>query len=130
MNRNCNACNIKADNDNYLKDRTVCKSCYNKKKKNNEDLQTLVVREAECQPRSQDLFPQNSRSLIVGPSFSGETHLMLKTSQRPDRDIYIITKSIPEKYYNSKNKIKEIGEEIKSLNEYENAIIARQILNI
>ena len=40
-----------------------------------------------------------------------------------DRDIYIITKSAPEQYTCSKIKIKEISDEIKPLNEYENGII-------
>ena len=40
-----------------------------------------------------------------------------------NRDIYIVTKSPLEQYSNSKIKIKEIGVEIKPLNEYENAII-------
>ena len=39
------------------------------------------------------------------------------------RDIYIITKSPPEQYTNSKIKFKEISDEIKPLNEYENSII-------
>ena len=48
---------------------------------------------------------------------------MLKTLSRiTDRDIYKITKS-PEEYSTSKIKIKEIGEKIIPLNEYENAII-------
>ena len=38
MNRICNTCNIEIDEKNYLKDRTVCKSCYNKnRRKNNND---------------------------------------------------------------------------------------------
>ena len=66
----------------------------------------------------------NNRTLLVGPSFSGKTYLMLKILSRipPDRDIYIITKSPPEQFSNSKIKDKEIGEEIKPLNEYQNAI--------
>ena len=40
----------------------------------------------------------------------------------PNRDIYIITKSPPEQYSNSKIKIKEICDEIKPLFEYENGI--------
>ena len=40
-----------------------------------------------------------------------------------DRDIYIITKSPPEQYTISKIKIREISDEIKPLNEYENGII-------
>ena len=61
---------------------------------------------------------------MVGPSFPGKTNLMLNTlSRTPDRDIYIITKSPPEQYTNSKIKIKKIGDEIKPLNEYENSIV-------
>ena len=49
---------------------------------------------------------------------------MLKILSRiSDRDIYIITKSPPEQYTKSKIKIKEINDEIKPLNEYENGII-------
>ena len=50
---------------------------------------------------------------------------MLKILSRitPDRDIYLITKSTLEQKSNSKIKIKEIGEEIKPLNEYEDAIV-------
>ena len=49
---------------------------------------------------------------------------MLKVLSRiPDRDIYMITKSPPQQFSNTKIKIKEIGDEIKPLNEYENAII-------
>ena len=61
---------------------------------------------------------------MVGPSFSGKTYLILKILSRiPNRDIYIITKSPPEQYSNSKIKIKEISDEIEPLSEYENAII-------
>ena len=35
MNRNCSVCNIKIDENNYLKDRTVCKSGYNKNRRKN-----------------------------------------------------------------------------------------------
>ena len=49
---------------------------------------------------------------------------MLKLLSRiSDRDIYIITKSSPEQYTNCKIKIKEITDEIKPLNEYENGVI-------
>ena len=49
---------------------------------------------------------------------------MLKTfSGKPNRDVYVITKSPLEQYSKSKIKTKEIGEYIKPLNEYGNAII-------
>ena len=71
-----------------------------------------------------DNVDNNNRTLLVGPSFSGKTYLMLKILSRlPDRDTYIITRSLPEQYSNSKIKIKEISDEIKPLNEYEYGII-------
>ena len=49
---------------------------------------------------------------------------MLKIlSRTPDRDIYIVTKSPPEQYLNSKIKIKEVCDEIRPLNEYGNGIL-------
>ena len=49
---------------------------------------------------------------------------MLQTLSRiPDRDNFIITKSPPEQYSNSKIKTKELCDEIKPQNEYENGII-------
>ena len=114
--KNCSVCNIKLDINNYKKNRTVCKDCYNKKKRKN----NLIL-----QPKTENGNDiNNNRTLLVGPSFSGKTYLMLKFLSRiPDREIYIFAKSPPEQYTNSKIKIKEISDEIKPLNEYENGII-------
>ena len=98
--RNCSVCNIKLDVNNYKKERTVCKDCYNKKKRKIKLIQ---------QPKIETVNDiNNNRTLLVGPSFSGKTYLMLKILSRiSDRDIYIITKSPPEQYINSKIKIKK-----------------------
>ena len=86
-NKNCSACNIKLDINDYKKDRTVCRDCYNKKKRKNNLIQ---------QPKIEN-DNNNNRTLLVGPSFSGKTYLMLKILSRMlDRDVYIITKSPPE----------------------------------
>ena len=123
-NKNCSACNIKLDINNYKKDRTVFRDCYKKKKrKNNLDQNEITI--SHQQPIIEhDNNNNNNRSLLVGLSFSGKTYLMLKILSRiSDRDNYIITKSPPEQYTNSKIKFKEISDEIKPLNEYENGII-------
>ena len=71
-----------------------------------------------------DNVDNNNRTLLVGPSFSGKTYLMLKILSRiPDRDVYITFRSPPEQYTNSKIKVNEISDEIKTLNEYKNGII-------
>ena len=123
-NKNCSVCNIKLDKKTYKKDRTVCKDCYNKKTRKNNSVQNEITIFHQQPKIENGNNNNNDRTLMVGPSFSGKTYLMLKTFSRiPDRDIYIITKSPPEQYTNSKIKVKEISDEIKSLNEYENGII-------
>ena len=123
MNRNCSACDIMIDINNYKKDRTVCKICYNKKKRKI-NINTLPPNKIIENINKQSKFENNIRTLLVGPSFSGKTYLMLKILSRiSDRDIYIITKSPPEQYSNSDIEIREISDEIKPLNEYENGII-------
>ena len=120
-NKNCSVCSIKLDINNYKRDRTVCRDCYNKKKRKNNLIQTEITI-SQQQPKIEN--NNNKRTLLVGPSFSGKTYLMLKIFSRiSDRDIYIITKSPPEQYSNSKIKIREINDEIKPLSEYENGII-------
>ena len=114
-NKNCSVCNIKLDINNYKKDRTVCKDCYNKKKRKNNLIQQPKIENGN------DI--NNSRTLLVGSNFAGKTYLMLKILSRIiDRGFYIITKSPPEQYTNSKIKTKEITDEIKPLNEYENGV--------
>ena len=66
----------------------------------------------------------NNRTHLVGPSFSDKTYLMLNMFSRiPDQDFYVITKSPSEQNSNTKIKIKDIGEDIKPLNECENAVL-------
>ena len=43
MNKNCPVCNIKLDIKNYNKNRTVCKVCYNKKKRKNNLVQNEIT---------------------------------------------------------------------------------------
>ena len=122
-NKNCSACNIKLDINNYKKNRTICRDCYNKKKRKI-NINTLPPNKIIENVNKQSKYENNNRTLLVGPSFSGKTYLMIKILSRiSDRDIYIITKSPPEQYTNSKIKIEEISDEIKPLNEYENGII-------
>ena len=116
-NKNCSVCNIKLDTNNYKKDRTVCKDCYDKKKRKNNLVQNEITISHQQPKIENGNINNNNRTLLVGPSFSGKTYLMLKTLSRiPDRDVYIITKSPPEQYTNSKIKIKAISDEIKPLN--------------
>ena len=92
----------------------------NKRKNKNND---ALIRN---QPPKTDIDNKKNSdrsTFLVGPSISGKIYLILKTLSRIiNRDIHIITKSLPEHYSNSRIKNKEI-EEIKPLNAYKNAII-------
>ena len=127
------------ENELYRKVKNRCKGCLNKKFKcsfcgkffTKKWLKTHIEREHHQNETNSkmirkpmfDNVDNNNRKLSVGPSFSDKINLMLKLLSRiPDRDIYIITRSPPEQYSNSRIKIKEISDEIKSLNEYSNCI--------
>ena len=96
MNRNCTACNIKIDINNYKKDRTVCKTCYNKNKRKN--INTLPPNEINTsyqQPyienvKNKDNNPnvltyENHRHVFIGPSNVGKTFYMLKVLEKIDK---------------------------------------------
>ena len=102
-NKKYSVCNIKIDIKNYKKDRTVCKDCYNKRKRKNNLIQNEITT-SQQQPKIENgNNNNNNRTLLVGPSFLGKTYLMLKILSRiPDRDIYIINISPREQYSYSK----------------------------
>ena len=139
----CVECGKNLDkNSSYNKVKNRCKDSLNKNIKcelcgkffTNKWLTTHIEREHRNESNSSVLekpktvnvnTENNNRTLLVGCSFSGKKYLQLKILSRlpPERNIYIITKSPPEQYSNSKIKIKEISDEIEPLNENENAVI-------
>ena len=88
-NKNFSACNIKLDKDNYKGDRTICKDSYNKKKRKNKNKTILI----KCQQTKIDNVNEN-RTLIIGFSNCGKTHLMKFILLRKQEPIQIITKSV------------------------------------
>ena len=107
-NKKCFVCNIKLNINNYKKDRTVCNDSYNKKKRKHNLVQNKITI-SHRQPKIENgNNNNNNRTVLVGPSFSGKTYLMLKTLSRlPDRDIYIFTKSPPNSIPILKSKLKK-----------------------
>ena len=91
MNRNCSACNIKIDINNYKKDRTVCKSCYNKNKKKKNNNNTII-------PLQQTKFEIDNNNtdgtLIIGFSKCGKTYLRNHIVHQKQEPIFEITKSL------------------------------------
>ena len=118
MNRICNTCNIEIDKNNYLKDRTVCKSCYNKNRRKNDDKKkTKLVNSVKNKKKVDDSV--NNRTLIIGFSNCGKTYLMNHILFQKQEPIFIITKSL-----NQYPKIKaQTSDEIQPLENYENSTV-------
>ena len=118
-NKLCSACKIKIDENNYKKDRTVCKKCYihviyNKKKRKNE--YNTSTHETKL---TNVLTYENHRHVIIGPSNVGKTYYMLKVLEKIDnqRPIHIKTRS-PNQYPNYKK-----NNEIKPINKYKGSVV-------
>ena len=87
MNRICILCNIKKDKNNYLKDRTVCKSCYKWNRRKNNKKNPLIQNQ---QPKNDDnIINDNNtsvsayekyRKVIIGTSNVGKTYCMVKNT--------------------------------------------------
>ena len=139
MNRICNTCNIEIDENNYLKDRTLCKSCYNKNRrknnnntiiqnqqpKNDDKKKRKVVNSVNTininkkKTRVVDSVNNNNRNLMIGFSNCGKTYLMNHILHQKQEPIFIITKSVNQ-YPNIKA---QTSDEIRPLNGYENSVV-------
>ena len=125
-NKFCTVCKIKIDECNYKKDRTVCKSCYNKKKRKNEynTLPTNKINTSHQQPDIDNvdknvLKIENHRHVVIGPSNVGKTYYMIKILEKigNQRPIHIITRS-SNQYPNYKT-----SNEIKPINKYKGSVV-------
>ena len=89
-NKFCSECKIKIDENNYKKDRTVCKSCYNKNKRknqNNTSIHETKIANVNSKKQKHDSNPkvltlENHRHVIIGPSNVGKTYFMLKNLKK------------------------------------------------
>ena len=96
------------DINNYKKDRTICKTCYNKNKRRN-IINTLPPNKNNTsyqQPNIENVKNnvstyENRRQVIIGPSNVGKTYYMLKVLAKTgdQRPIHIKTRS-PNQYSN------------------------------
>ena len=118
------------DINNYKKDRTVCRTCYNiNKRKNN--INTLPPNKnitSYQQPNIENVNNivstyENHRQLNIGPSNVGKTYYMLKVLEKigNKRPIHIITRS-PNQYSNYKT-----SNENKPINNTKNQLLFSMI---
>ena len=113
------------DENNYLKHKTVCRSCYNKNRRKN----TTIEKEIHTTQQSKidnvnnkntmvSKF-KNCANVVIGPRNVGKTYYMLKILEKigNKRPIHIITRS-PNQYPNYKT-----STEIKTINKYKGSVV-------
>ena len=90
MNRICNICNKNLDRNNYLKDRTVCESCFNRNRRKN-NKKTIIEKEIGTSPQRPKIDNINDKNtntivstyenhdnVVIGPRNVAKTYYMLK----------------------------------------------------
>ena len=132
MNRNCTECNIMIDINNYKKDRTICKSCYNiNKRKNNVNFLPPNKNNTSYQQpnfenvdKNKDNKPnlstyESRANVVIGPRNVGKTYYMLQVLEKisDKRSINITTRS-PNQYPNYKT-----STQIKPINKYKGSVV-------
>ena len=126
MNRICNICNLEIDEKNYLKDRTNCKSCYNKnRRKNNnktfiQNQQTKIDKNNNNNDNNPNVSTyENHAYVVIGPRNVGKIYYMLNILERIGNQspVHIRTRS-PHQYPNFKK-----STEIKAINKYEGSVV-------
>ena len=132
-NKNCSACNINEDKDNYKKVRDIWKNSYKRKKKR---LLILSQRGPERKfqlPINKSmitklLFQHLKATAIIGPSNVGKTFYMLKILERIDkkRPTHTITRSfIQHPNYKTSNNINSIDKNKESVVIFDGMVGAR-----
>ena len=124
MNRICSACNTEIEITIYRKDRTICSTCFNKnksKRKNKKNaLPPNTISVSYQQPKIKNFLNNNkNRTLIIGFSKCGETHLMKYILLQKHEPFLVISES-PNEYPNNKA---QTSDETQPLNEYENSTV-------
>ena len=106
-----------------MKDRTVCKSCYNenrRKNNNNPLIQNHQPKIDKINNNNDNVSTyENHANVVIGPRNVGKTYNMLKILEKigNKRPIHIITRS-PSQYPNCKT-----SNEIKPINKYKGSVV-------
>ena len=110
----------------YKKDRTVCKTCYNKNKRKNNN-NTLPPNKINTSYQQQNIENvndkvstyENHRHVVIGPNNVGKTYYILKILEKigKKRPIHIITRSTTQ-YPNYKT-----NNEIKPINKFKGSVV-------
>ena len=105
---------------NYLKHRTICKKCFNKNGRKNNNTLPPNIENVNSNNNNDDMVSKFENHLhVIGPSNVGKTYYMLKILEKigDQRPIHIITRS-PNQYPKYKT-----SNEIKPINKYKGSVV-------
>ena len=128
MNRICNTCNIEVDENKYLRDRTVSKSCYNEKRRKNNNKQNQQPKIFKINNKNDNNYNvstcENHSRIVIGPRNVGKTYYTSKMLEKlgNKRPIHIITRS-PNQYPNHKT-----SNEIKPIHKYKRSVVIFDVM--
>ena len=109
------------DENNYLKLKTVCESCYNKNRRKNTSIEKKIdkINNNNVSTYENHAIYENHACVVIGPRNVGKSYYMLKVLEKIDnkRPIHIITRS-PNQYPNY-----QTDNEIKPINKYKGSIV-------
>ena len=112
---------------NYVKDRTVCKSCFNTNRRKNNN--NTIFQNELCisnQHSKIENVNNNNKVLFIGISKCGRTYLVNYFPIQKQERIFIITQSLNQ-YYNIKT---QISDEIQPLGDYGNSIVVFDVVHL
>ena len=116
MNRICNICRIEIHEKSYLKDRTVCKSCYNKNRRKNNKNTSKQNQQPEIDKinNNNDNNPnvstyENQAYVVIGPRNVGKTYYMLRMLEKQVTKDQFIQKLDPPIKIRIKKQVMKLG---------------------
>ena len=115
-NKNCSACNVNLEKHIYKRERTICKSYYNKKKRKSNAKTNLLQNKLS---KIDNVSKSKNRTLNIGFSNCGKIYLLKYILFQKQKPIHIITKSLNQ-YLNIKA---PTWDEIQPLENYENSVV-------
>ena len=127
MNQICSACNIKIDEKNYIKHRTLCEKCHNENRRKN-NINTIFENEIDTTPQQPKIDKinnsnvstfENHACVVFGTKNVGKTYCILKILEKlGNRRLIHIKNRSPNQYPNYKT-----STENKPINKYKGSVV-------
>ena len=131
--KKCTVCNTEKNKDNYKKDRTICKNCYNINRKKYSKNTFSKNDNNKKKRKVVDSVNINKRTLIIGFPNCGKTYPINHIPFQKQEPIFKITKSLnqyPDIKARKSDKIQPLNEHENSTVVFHDILLSKQEINI